>query len=280
MTPVLYAIHAGLFEKAGLDVSITNIRAGAEVVNALVSGDLELGQTDVVVMSIAHSRGIPIQAIASTTGYNVAIKTDGMFVAASSTLRTPKDLVGKTIGVPGIRGYYETILDNWLDVHGVAPSSVKLLEIPPPSLNAAVESGRIDAALLYDPLFTDAIAHGARAFAYPIDAMGTNLEIGCLSATVDWANAHKDTLGRFTRVLLQATEYISKHEAEGRPLLAQFSGVPLEVVQKTVPTTRALYLDPAAIQPFINAAAKYHLITKAFPAQDEISPYALQSSAR
>lgn len=104
------------------------------VVNARVRGGLDLR---VAYIALAHTGG--------------GIKT---YVRASSSIRTVKDLVGKTVGVPslGSTAVVEARI-VYKSKYGVnaAPrgGDIRFVELDPPTLLNAVRSGQVDAALLW-----------------------------------------------------------------------------------------------------------------------------------
>ena len=57
---MLYADSAGLFRKAGLNVTITKMRSGAEIVAGVVGGSLDIGNASVVTVIEGHARGVSV----------------------------------------------------------------------------------------------------------------------------------------------------------------------------------------------------------------------------
>ncbi len=272
VAPLLYAINAGLFRRAGLDVSITLMRSGTEIASAVVGGgSLEVGGGDVVVPILAHSQGVPLTIVAPTLLYDVSNQNVGMLVKGSSTIQSAKDLSGKIIGVSALNNSFALASMAWLDRNGVDIKSVKFTEIPPTTTGPALEQGRVDAMVAYEPIMSGAVAQGARIIGYPFEAFGRRSEPSAYFSSIAWASAHKRELQAFRDVLHTAGQYVSDHETDVYPLTAKFTGLPVEVVAKNKPSVRALSLDPRLIQPYIDAAAKYKFIPQQFNARDLIS---------
>src|ERR1700761_3970616 len=59
VTSVLYAKRAGLFEKAGLNVSLDIQRNGAAVAAAILSNAYDVGNSSVSSVFVAHEKGLP-----------------------------------------------------------------------------------------------------------------------------------------------------------------------------------------------------------------------------
>jgi NitT/TauT family transport system substrate-binding protein len=82
--------------------------------------------------------------------------------------------------------------------------------------------------------------------------------------------SHAAETRTFVSTLAVATAYVNTHRPETAPLVAEFSKTSLEDVAKMHRTTNPTTLDPALVQPLIDAAAKYGIIARAFPARDII----------
>lgn len=279
VSALLYADHAGLFKAAGLTLQITKMKGGAEIAAAVTGGSLDIGLANVVSLITAHARGIPFTMIAPSTLYRADYHPDeALLVRSDSPFRSARDLVGKTISVVSLQDIFTLSLLVWLDKNGVDPQSVKFVELPPSSAAAALAQSRIDAAIVFQPFMQDAVqSGGARIFAYPLSAIGKQLEVSSWFGTTDWVTAHRDAVVRFEHAIYDASLYIGKHEDESAPLLAAFAGVDTETVLRVPRPSRALYIRTSELQPFIDAAAKYKFIPKPFPADELISPYALKA---
>jgi NitT/TauT family transport system substrate-binding protein len=276
-TAMLYADSAGLFKKAGLNLSITKFRSGAEIAAAVAGGALDIGASQVVSLISAHAHGIPFVMIAPTTYYSAEKRDSAIIVPAGSPLRTAHDLAGKNVGVSSLKDIFTLSLMSWLTQNGVDPQGVHFLEIPPSEAPAALEAGRVDASVVFQPVMTQSIDSGKfRALGYPLDAMGKRSQVSAYFATSDWVAAHRDVVDRFTHVLYDASLYVSAHERETAPVLAAFSGVDPQIVATMTRPGRALYLDPSELQAYVDAAYKFKFITKSFPVEEMISPAALK----
>jgi len=73
-------------------------------------------------------------------------------------------------------------------------------------------------------------------------------------------------------VWAQAAAYVNAHHEEMEPPLAQFMSMPLDVLHKMTRGVYATAMTAADIQPVVDAAAKYQMIEKPFPAGELIDP--------
>jgi ABC-type nitrate/sulfonate/bicarbonate transport system substrate-binding protein len=200
--------------------------------------------------------------------YSSKTPTIKLLVAGDSTIRTGKDLVGKTIGTSLVNDITGLSLVAWLAREGVDEANVKFFESPPNLMIAALQSRRVDAILMFDPFLTAAVAAGARPIANPFDAIGDNFMAAAWFSVVPWLNEHRAAARSFATVMERTSPYVYGHYQDMVPMLADFSKIPAEVLSKMVPSQAAPSLTPAVLQPLIDAAVKFHRIPAAVKAQD------------
>src|ERR1700735_3001655 len=70
MTPVFYAVKAGLFRREGLDVQIIGATSGTAMAAAVLSGTYEFGKSSLLAAVNAHIRGLPLTVIAAGAVYD------------------------------------------------------------------------------------------------------------------------------------------------------------------------------------------------------------------
>jgi NitT/TauT family transport system substrate-binding protein len=276
-TTLLYADHAGLFERAGLDVHIEKLNSGSMVASAVGGGALEVGKASTISLVLAYVRGLPFKAIAPLASYDGDDPDAGIVVAAGSPIHTARDFAGKILGVASLQDVNMLATESWIDQNGGDARAVKFVEIPPPAIPQALAAGRIDGAPVNEPMLAFARASDKfRVVGYQNDGVAKRYQSAVLFARTDWIAEHRDLVERFVRVVRDANAYAGTHEDEIAPLLAQFVGVDQSALSKVHHPGRPLYLDPARLQPVIDLAARYHVIAKNFPAADLISAAALK----
>jgi len=274
--PVLYAVSAGLFKKAGLNVEVVKLTNGAAVAAAVAGGSVDIGKGSALTAILAYSKGLPFAVTTNLADFASDVPDTAMIVAATSPIASVKDLAGKTIGVIGLEDFNTLSIQAWLHANGVDPATVKFVEIPNSASLAAIGSGRIDATLVLEPTYSRAVAmHAFRVIGYPWSALGKRFSEAVLFANTAWIAAHGDTIATFNRVVRDAATYVAAHEEETKPLAADFAGFDAATLQNFHPPSRALAMTPAELQPVIDAAAAFKLIPKAFAARDLICSCAL-----
>jgi NitT/TauT family transport system substrate-binding protein len=278
-TPVLYAQKAGLFQRAGLNVEIVKLNGGGTAIAAAVAGGgLEIGKASTFALVAAHARGVPFVLLAPAAYYSSDEADIPFVVSAKSTLRGPRDLEGKTIGVVSLSTTMRWATAAWLDQNGGDSRNLHFVELSPPSVPVAIEQGRIEGAPLSEPVLSDAMSSGKiRVLGYPYNAIGKHFELADWFSSADWVAKNHDAAAKFARVMLDANAYVAAHESEMTPLVAAYVGIDPAALVKMRNPERGRYYDPALIQPLIDLSVKYKAIPKAFPASELISDAALKA---
>jgi NitT/TauT family transport system substrate-binding protein len=280
-TPLVYGWKSGFFQSRGLNVEVDRFNSGSAVAAAVAGGSLEMGKAGTIAILQAHVRGLPFTLVAPVSYYRNEKPACGLIVPTASPLKSARDFEGKTISVSSIGDLFELTMSAWLEQNGVDKDSVKYVEIPPPTVTAAIDQGRIDGGLVCEPIFHTALSTGKyRMAAATYSAVGEHWQTAAIFAKTDWVDAHRDLVERFVRAVRDVNAYVNAHEDVAAPIIDQFIGLDPATVKNEVHPGRALYLVPDQFQSLIDVAAKYKAIARAFPAQELISPYALKPGAR
>jgi NitT/TauT family transport system substrate-binding protein len=272
LRPILYAQSAGLFKKAGLNVVIDKASSGGVVAQSIVGGAMDIGKASLSSLVAAQARGVGFVLIAPSAIHRKEESNSGVMLLANSPIKTVRDLEGKTVGCTAIGDIGYLGLRTMIDAQGGDSSKVKWVEIPTSSLAATVEAGRVDAGLTTEPYMSKDLASGKfRILVDMLTGYPHPILESAFFATKGYVEANRDTVARFTKVLQQAAQYADTHVAETVPLLVSFTGMDADAAAKMHKTYTALSFDPQQIQPVIDAAAKYNIIPKAFPARDMLA---------
>jgi NitT/TauT family transport system substrate-binding protein len=259
-----YADALGLFKKAGLDVEVSSLNNGASVAAAVASGAAEIGQGNLVSLAIAHEKGLPFVLLAPASAYSGGAPTSALIVPKSSTVTGARDLIGKPVGVAGLKDIGSVALDMWLMQQGVDPAQIQYVEIPGAQIGAALERGNVVAAISIEPYLSRALAGSARLLAPTQRAIGSRFLIGAYFSTGSWAKQHPDLVRKFGEVMIEAARWANANHTRSAEILQQYTKVIVSPNQ--VRTTYAETLDPAVMQPLIDACARDHVLTATFPA--------------
>jgi NitT/TauT family transport system substrate-binding protein len=270
LLPFHYALRQDMFAKAGLDVTYEVVSSGALALVAVVGGATNIGWGNPLSVLLAYAKGVPLRLIAPGGEYLSERPQTELFVRMDSTARTGKDLEGRSVAVTGLHDQSAIGVRAWVDSFGADSQHIRFVEMPPSSMLAALESKRVDAVVVFEPVRSAALAAGARSLGKPFDAISKRFTSGVYFGTNAWISTHRDAVLRYADVLRQAAEYANAHYDELVPLIISFTKMAPEVVQRANRVHFATSFAPTGIQPIIDIAAKYKEIPAAFPAQDII----------
>jgi ABC-type nitrate/sulfonate/bicarbonate transport system substrate-binding protein len=145
--------------------------------------------------------------------------------------------------------------------------------VPISSIVPAIEAGRVAGGMVTDPFLQDALGAGrVKIIGRPNEAIAKRYLITAYMATESFIGGHRDAVAAFAQVLAQSSIYVTAHHAETVAAVAAFWGITASVISGMKPSPIAASLDPKDIQPLIDAAARYGVIPKPFPAESMIAP--------
>jgi NitT/TauT family transport system substrate-binding protein len=231
-----YGVEKGFFKKRKLDVEVKPSQGGATVVPAVVSGDTDIGGSNVVSVLLAQGKGVPLKIVAPGTFVQTSRARDfsAIVVPENSDIRTPKDLEGKTLALNTLKNVAEVTAKASLAKRGVDVSKVKLTEVDFPDMNPALEQGRVDAAFEIEPFVTQGLAAGSRAIDRPYVGTKGGLQIGCYFTSEKYLNQNRDVVERFQEGVAETAKSIADDPASFRAFLPKASEIPPPAARKAI----------------------------------------------
>lgn len=272
---VVAAQRAGFFQKYGLDATLA-VANGAANAAAIAGGSMQFAASNIVTLIKAHLRGLPFQIVAPGAVYSTNNPTQVLVVRKGSPFRTASDLNGKTIGTTALGDILAASTLAWIDQHGGNSASVKMVEIPSAAAEAALESGRVDAATMAEPHLSEAVGSGnVVLFAKIFDAIAPRFAESAYFAMPEYINANRETTVRFARAILDGDAFANDHPDRTAPWLVDSAKVDLASVKRSRREVFAVSMDPSTIQVVIDALVRMKATDHGFNAVEMISPVVL-----
>lgn len=272
-----YAQDLGAFRAAGLNAQISGITNGGAISAAVASGSIEIGYSNVITLAVAHEHGIPFSILAPANLHLASAPANGLLaVAASSSIRTAKDLEGKTIAVSGLNNIAHFAARAWIDRNGGDSSLARYVELPLTEMAAALRAGRVDAAgmdALGDPNLGKP-GDSLRLLASTFNAVSPNFLPSVWFSTTGWIAAHPQEARRFVAVIRRMAAWANGHHHDSAEILARHTKLTVEQLATVTRVTYGTVLNASLIQPNIDVAARYGALRTRFSARDLISPTA------
>ena len=220
--PLDLGIKHGFFQAQGIEISKKTLQSGNDIVLALANHNGDIGYVGWVPAMIASTSGIAMSAVAASDveGTSVADNWQNIMVKGDSSIRTPRDLSGKTIAVNALKGVGEVMIKAALRKVGVNPESVRLLAVPFPNMRAALRNGQIDAFWAPEPFVSQALnLDGARIVMAPGPVLGKFWPIGAYVALNSWTRSNRALAKKFRLAINRSLAYAQSHPNEIREML-------------------------------------------------------------
>ena len=220
--PTTLARELGCYKDVGIDVEFEDLAGGSKALEALLGGsaDVVSGFYDHTIQMAADGR--------SLVAFVTMLRYPGLVLATSpqqaATLTRIGDLKGRILGVTTAGSSSHMLLTYLLKRSGVDEQSVSVTGIGiAATAIAAVERGKVDAAMMADPAFTmmrrrnpaARILADLRTGQGVREAMGTNAyPASVFYSSSDWIATHRDTASRLVRAMTRTLQWIQAHSPE------------------------------------------------------------------
>ena len=165
--PAYVAKDKGIFEKHGLDVTLTptqNISLLPQTVGKQF--DIIASTPPDLIKPVAS--GLDIVAVSSEAIESKTNPTAQLIVRKDSGINSIADLKGKTIASPTIGAVLHISVLYWLKKSGVDPNSIRGVEVPFPNMGDQLKAGRVDAVEGLEPFVGPMLAAGNISLGDPI----------------------------------------------------------------------------------------------------------------
>jgi NitT/TauT family transport system substrate-binding protein len=270
----IIAEHKGFFKQQGLDARPNYVQTGKIAMDAVVSGDLNLGViVDVNIGFVKFQEGSDIKVVAS-----VMEKFDDAIVARRDQgINKPEDVEGKTLAVLTATTSHR-FADLFIDFYKLDHSKIKIVNLSPPAAQASLLNGQIAAGSVWQP------------FRYNIQQdLGDKVvqfndrriyKCNCLLAVRgDFAKNNAAQIQAFLKALIEAQRFIETNKDESIAIIAGELNMEPDVLaavwDEYIPGVK---LDMALTQTFADTGAWVVKSQEGFagktvpPYQDVLSP--------
>jgi NitT/TauT family transport system substrate-binding protein len=263
-----YAKERGFFSREGIDARITVINDPQQAAAAVLSGTAAFSSFSVAGLAALKSHGAPVRLVAAGALYLPTAPTTALVSAKGKRFTRASDLVGKTIAIDAPNTPAHIGLLRWLKRNGVGAGDVRFVEMPFPQMLGPLSRGRVDAAVLPEPVLTLALQRGATRIAPIFNAVCARDCLGTVWIARRDVDPH--LAARF-RNAIQAAAVWANHQENERAsgaVLAKYTELDPALIAKVTRTRFATRLRPQLAQPWIDLYAEFGVIPSSFPASD------------
>jgi NitT/TauT family transport system substrate-binding protein len=239
MAPLWITQERGFFRKYGLDVQLVFIESGSTTVQSLISKEVAFAQMAGAGVLQSRLRGSDVVLIAgflNTMDYQLMV---------DKNITRPDHLKGKTMAVSRFGSSSDFATRYALDKFGLVPDKdVTILEIgSQPARFAALESGKIQAAMVAIPLTRRAKTLGFHALA-DLQMLGLEYQHTGLATTDALIRARPDLVRNVMKAYVEGIHYYKTRRAGSLGILAKYLKTPNIEVLTEVHENLGLKLTP------------------------------------
>lgn len=213
---LLVAKHDKTYENNGLNVKTVQINSGSNIVDAVASGDVDIGYVGITPAMQGISKGVPIKVVGS-----VNMVGSGIVVEPNSTITSPADLKGKSIATPGVSSIQQVLLLYELQKYNITSEDVDLISINVYNIPSSLAAHKVDAYISYEPFVSLAAYEGiGNVLIYSNDIINDH-PCCVIIASESFIKEHPQELDKFLKIHQQTTEYVNTHPNETANIIDQ-----------------------------------------------------------
>lgn len=247
--PAYIAERKGFFEDHGLDVEVKpGADAQANFAQAL-SGEVDIVTTSWTVMVTSNAENVPMTGIAAN-GYLAADGRGGggVFVRPDSGISSIADLEGKSLGVQGVRSGSDLAVLLAAEDADIDPNSISQVAIPPSGMQAALESGQVDAVMASPPFSSQVEAAGMENLGNMQAQFTPNVPSTVWATTDQWLAENPEAAEKFAAAMEDAVEYYENpaNAEDVRAITAEISQTDIDKLPEMLPAIQVAFDKEAA----------------------------------
>jgi taurine transport system substrate-binding protein len=157
MNPFRWVQQSGEIEKAtGFKINWRQFGGGGDVIRAMASGDVAIGEVGSTGVATAISQGMDVELFWILEDIAAA---EALVARNGSGVNTIADLKGKKVGTPFVSTSHFQLLYA-LQKAGLKSTDVQILNMRPPEIAAAWSRGDLDATFIWDPVLSTVKKNG------------------------------------------------------------------------------------------------------------------------
>jgi len=218
----LIAVEKQFDEEFGIKLELVKMARAADAMQALLKGDLDITFSALTPVESAFLQGAKAKGImvAYYGGYKLTLAT-----LDKTGIREVKDLVGKTVAVPGLGAPPELFVRVAANMSGVSPDSIKLVQLSGDVITTSIATGAVDAGFLFEPDLTNFMSKqpGVVVITRGIDIPVINYVPGAYFLREDFIKENSELVYKIFLTLAKAQWYIRTKGPDSDEILSVLS---------------------------------------------------------
>ena len=202
------------YEAQGLKVKTVQFNNGGDLMNAMASGDVDVGYVGITPVLSSIEKGVPVKVVSGAQ-----IEGSGVVVSADSGINSLADLKGKKVGTPGAATIQNMIITYALNQSGVSTDDVELVAMKAAQMTDALKAGQIDAMICWEPYSSIAVNNGYGKLLENTSEIIPGHPCCVVAASQSFIDNHPDELKKILAIHENATDFTNENPKEAAALL-------------------------------------------------------------
>ncbi|OIH85723.1 thiamine biosynthesis protein [Arthrobacter sp. UCD-GKA] len=262
---VKYGIDKGIFEKHGLDVEFTTSSAGAAMLPAVSTGDLNFAVGNPLSVLTAVDKGLDMKIV---SGYSDSKAEgddiNGVVVRADSGIKDFAGLAGKTTSVNALKTQGDLTIMESAAIDGGDSGALKFSEMPFPDMEAQLDRGNMDAVWLPEPFLSKALANPDNALlGYPNQKAIPGLPTMVSFTSGKFAQEKPEVVSDFKAAMTETLAAAEADQAGAKAMLPEFMKMDAKVAENLKMETWDGEVPSDQLAKLAELAAKLKFLSKA-----------------
>lgn len=213
----LYIADAkGYFKEAGLNVKLAEFASPTETAQALLTGNVDIASTTFDTAVMVKSSEQDGQDLKFFRISDQSAGADG--IVAKEGIASLADLKGKTVAVT-IGAVNHFLLSHALQTVGLTDADVNLTSTGPEQTGPLFLTGKVDAAVTWEPYLSEASAAGGTLLYSTKDAPDLIIDGDMTSAEL--IEEHPDALRKYAEAVEKGTQFYLANPDEAAQIVAE-----------------------------------------------------------
>jgi NitT/TauT family transport system substrate-binding protein len=268
------ARERGIFTKNDLAAKLVEFNSGADAINAMQAGDVD------VLLSIAGSamtaieRGFDLQAVMQNeVGRAAPPDSASVQVLASSNLKSMSDLAGKKMAVSSLNSQQVVGIQMILKKAGVDLKTMQFIEMPFPAQVNALRAGHVDAAAPVDPFTTQLLQSGTgRVLSWSYVESIPEQPVGVWWAKGAFIGKNPKAIDAFAASMKESIDYMNADTDRAKADVTSFTGLNPALVKDMPPPSLDYRVRVAKWQQVVDMMVASNVLQKPHKAEEYFSP--------
>lgn len=192
------------FEELGVNYEVLYFDSGRDISNAYASKSIDVASfgSSPISLGIAKDLGYEVIYINDVVGSG-----EGFAVKNDSGIASIEDLAGKKIAAPFASTSHYSLLKA-IELGGVDPAEVELLDLQPQDILAAWTRGDIDGAYVWDPVYSELLKDGTSLTDSSTLGKQGAITADLTTANIEFAQKYPTLVTAYVNSFIQVTDLI------------------------------------------------------------------------